>query len=344
MEKEEQRTFAGIGGFVWWTGIVEDRFDPLKLGRCRVRCIGWHTDNKQLLPTEMLPWALPSNPVNKTETYAPKEGDMVFGFFADNEHGQVPIMVGIFPNIPLSAANPKQGFSDPRDDGILTEAPRPPKSKEYKRDGSGIVITEEDKAKLYPRDLDEPTTSRLARNDSEYMSKTFIQERKDQVEKDVPTVLSKWTEPTTEYNTKYPYNNVNETESGHILELDDTFGKERIHLAHRNGSFQEWFPNGDKVEKVTKNNYQIIMADDHVYIMGDCQVTIQGQAEVYIQKDAWVRVDGNADVDVKKNAHINVDGNVDVEVGGNYTEKVGGTYKVQSGGNMSFNAPRIDLN
>ena len=33
-------------GFWWWLGVVEDRLDPLKLGRCRVRILGYHIDNK----------------------------------------------------------------------------------------------------------------------------------------------------------------------------------------------------------------------------------------------------------------------------------------------------------
>ena len=32
---------------IWWQGVVEDRYDPLKLGRCRVRILGHHTDNKE---------------------------------------------------------------------------------------------------------------------------------------------------------------------------------------------------------------------------------------------------------------------------------------------------------
>lgn len=327
-ENEEKKDFAGKAGFIWWTGIVEDRIDPLKLGRCRIRCVGWHSDDKSHLPTEMLPWAIPAYPSNHTQTYAPKEGDMAFGFFIDGENGQFPVLVGIYPNIPLKAANIQEAFSDPRTDAQLKNAPRTPKSKNYKKDGSGIEITEKDKAELYPRELDEPTTSRIARNEPEYITKTYIQERKDNVVKGIKTVNSSWDEPTTKYNAKYPYNNVMETESGHIVEYDDTPGAERIHQAHRNGSFEELYPNGDKVEKITRSNYQIIMKDDHVYIMGKCNITVQGDAEVYVQKNAFVKVDGN----------------VDVKVGGNYNEQVGGTYTVKSGGKMSFTAPRIDLN
>jgi hypothetical protein len=28
--------------FIWWIGIVEDRLDPEKMGRCRVRIYGYH--------------------------------------------------------------------------------------------------------------------------------------------------------------------------------------------------------------------------------------------------------------------------------------------------------------
>ena len=45
-------------------GVVEDRNDPLNLGRVRVRCFGIHTDNKELIPTDALPWATPIMPFN----------------------------------------------------------------------------------------------------------------------------------------------------------------------------------------------------------------------------------------------------------------------------------------
>ena len=53
----------GFDKFIWFQGVVEDRFDPLKLGRVRVRILGLHTDNKKLIPTEDLPWAFPISPI-----------------------------------------------------------------------------------------------------------------------------------------------------------------------------------------------------------------------------------------------------------------------------------------
>jgi hypothetical protein len=328
--KTDSYDFAGKAGFIWWIGVVENRQDPIKLGRCKVRCIGWHSENKMDLPTENLPWATPVMPLNNTNTYVPKEGDMVVGFFADGENAQEPIMFGAFPGIPLKESNPQQAFNDPRTAEELATAPKTPKEKTYNTDGTGIEVIERDQAESYPKLLDEPTTSRIARNDADTITKTFIQERKDNRVKSVPTANSNstWDEPETKYGTVYPYNNVKETESGHILEFDDTPEKERIHLAHRNGSFQEWFPDGDKVEKVTKDNYTIVMGDDKVFIMGSCNVTVQGSAQVYVKQDALLKIDGN----------------VQVAVGGNYLERVSGTYTLVSSGNMTIDAPLINLN
>ena len=373
-----QKDFAGKGGFIWWVGFVEDRMDPLKLGRLKIRCVGWDADNKMQLPTDALPWAQVAFPVNNVNPYACKEGDMVLGFFADGEAAQQRIVFGQFPSIPLKEANAEEAYSDPRED--LADAPRPPESKEYIEDGTGIVITEKPQADPNPIYLDEPTTSRIARNDAETITETFIQERKDNVVKEIKTYnkeeeLSNWDEPKTLYDAVYPYNNVMETESGHVVEYDDTPGAERIHIAHRNGSFTEWYPDGDRVEKITKNKYTIVMADDHLYVMGSCKITVQGDAEIYVQKNLYATVDENLTAYVVGNVDAQVDGDVtalvkgDVDatvngslsatidgdatldiggdcsetVGGGKTSDVGGDYNI-SAGNFSVNAGTINLN
>ena len=48
----------------FYYGVVEDRVsDPLKLGRCKVRVVGLHTEDKTQLPTAELPWATILQPV-----------------------------------------------------------------------------------------------------------------------------------------------------------------------------------------------------------------------------------------------------------------------------------------
>jgi len=92
-----KKNFIGLEGFIWWIGVVEDRQDPEQLGRVRVRCFGWHTEEKNKIPTESLPWAHPVIPVNHPAAYTPKEGDMVFGFFMDGDSGQRPVIMGVLP-------------------------------------------------------------------------------------------------------------------------------------------------------------------------------------------------------------------------------------------------------
>jgi hypothetical protein len=331
----EQKDFAGKNGFTWWIGVVEDRMDPIRLGRCRVRCIGWHSSNKMDLPTDMLPWAMPSIPVNSTNVYPPKEGSMVFGFFLDGENAQEPVMLGSFPNIPLKEPNSQDAFDDPRTIADRLYAPRKPNQKIYNGDGTGVQIIEKDFAPANPSIMDEPTTPRMARNDAESINDSFIQDRIDSTVQGVPTVGASWDEPFTQYGTQYPYNNVMETESGHVMEFDDTFGRERIQIAHRSGSFQEMFPNGDKVEKITKDNYEIVLGDDHVLIMGKCQITVQGDAEILVQKSASVVVDQYATVAVGAFATVAVGGYAGVTVGGYADVKVGLDTKITTGGDTT---------
>lgn len=103
--------FIGKDGFVWWYGVVEDTNDPAKLGRCRVRIFGWHTDNLQQLPTTDLPWAQPLNPANNSKTFSPPRlGDYVMGFFSDGVSAQAPVLLGVFPGLDSSPDKTK-GFS-----------------------------------------------------------------------------------------------------------------------------------------------------------------------------------------------------------------------------------------
>jgi hypothetical protein len=61
--------FIGKDNFVWFIGVIEDRTDPLGLGRCKLRIFGWHTDNVSQLPTSDLPWAQPMYPLNNSKSF-----------------------------------------------------------------------------------------------------------------------------------------------------------------------------------------------------------------------------------------------------------------------------------
>jgi len=101
------KNFIGQDGFVWWIGIVEDINDPLTLGRCRVRCFGYHpAKSTNLVPTEDLPFALSIHPLNAPNLYGtPRVGEWVFGFFLDALSAQEPAILGYLPAIPEAASS-----------------------------------------------------------------------------------------------------------------------------------------------------------------------------------------------------------------------------------------------
>lgn len=545
----ERNSFIGLNGFIWWIGIVENRMDPLNVGRCQVRIFGWHNENKNEIPSEDLPWAQPILPTNAGTTFStPKEGDMVVGFFMDAHGGQFPVMMGILPGIPDKEPDYSKGFSDPRTSEQLQNAPAPPKKVEYKTDGSGVKV-ENKPAETYPNkeNLDEPTSSRMVRNEN--IEKTPFNDSKENTVKNVPvakhtninssfdfvsgitsgfgllssiqgifskfsslpgisniaqeiegkvsgainlpaSVASKlssslpnisqseikkatnvgvisstltdvgakgfnaadkthieklnslpnietynfdkaiskynagldvnfdslksdlsssgidisnvsntklaesinsgfdvntlsntvsnltgfdvsdftqslnklgvniftgskqsssenWREPKPAYNAKYPYNKSIESESGHLLELDDSPKQERVYLRHRSGTFIEMQPDGTQVEKVVKDKYQIIMADDHVEIMGECKVSIvNSNVSVYVKKDCTLQVDGNLNTTVKKDWNMNIDGSITWNVGkdfksnikGDYLNTVGGKTTISSSGEVNISS------
>ena len=115
------KNFIGKDGFQWFIGVVEDRMDPKRLGRLRVRCLGHHTENKDKIKTEDLPWAHPMNPITSATVsgigqtpLGAVEGTWVVGFFTDNDLQQ-PVIMGTLPGVPRDLPNPdsKKGFQDP---------------------------------------------------------------------------------------------------------------------------------------------------------------------------------------------------------------------------------------
>ena len=86
---------VGLGReMVWWEGVVEDNDDPLKIGRVRVRVLGWDTTDKSKVPTDQLPWAYPIMPLNNDAIRAILPGTWVIGFFRDATSAQDRLVLG----------------------------------------------------------------------------------------------------------------------------------------------------------------------------------------------------------------------------------------------------------
>lgn len=83
----------------FFIGIVEDRNDPLHLGRTKTRVVGLHTHDKLALPTEDLPWAMLMVPAGQ-QVLPPAEGSEVVVIFNDYPECQIPIVIGEIPIVP----------------------------------------------------------------------------------------------------------------------------------------------------------------------------------------------------------------------------------------------------
>ena len=289
--------FMGLGGFLWFSGVVEDRQDPLKAGRVRVRILGQHTENKIILPTEDLPWALVMLPVTASgvsgigqSATGLLEGSWVFGFFRDGQFRQEPVILGSLPGRPTQGSNSSQGsvkgFSDP----------------------NGI----------YPKYVNEPDVNRLAVNNPDKPHPSLAIDAANRVT-GIQAYNSEWDQPASTYGAVYPYNQVYESESGHIVEFDDTEGAERIHIRHRTGTRLEITSNGDQLAITKGDNYIIIDGDSKVYIKGNSDITVQGDANIKAAGDVGVLA---SNIDITATGDINMD----------------------AGGNVSISGTRIDLN
>ncbi len=222
----------GLSGYVWWQGVVEDRQDPLQLGRARVRILGFHTDEKSKIPTDSLPWAYPAMPLDSSPGSIPnvKEGTWVMGFFRDGESAQEPIMTHMIDSGYVTENNSFKGFNDPETNSFKPEKPE------------GVEPV-----------LGEVNTSKLARG---------ITDNTLRDDSDITRV--------------YPYNHVAESESGHLVEFNDTPGSESISIAHRSGTYSEVDQDGDTTVKVVGNNYEITAKDKYITVDEDMNVTVGG--------------------------------------------------------------------
>ncbi len=228
---------------LFFNGIVEERNDPLKLGRVKVRIFGLHDDNFSVLNPDDLPWALILIPTTEsgvsgigTSKGGIPPGTWVFGTYLDGENKQQPLILGSIQGKPskpeesssaYKSTNSKEdennfkreeelgvdltkGFFDQNEE-FLSGYPRPSYSSSSEQDHNRLSRSES---------LDQ-TIEKLKQLDNEQNIKIAI----DRNEESAQT----WEELNSGRETLYPYNTVNETESGIITERDDTPYTERFH-------------------------------------------------------------------------------------------------------------------
>ena len=340
--------FLGISEFKHFVGVVEDRHDPEKTGRLRVRCLGIHTSDKNKIATADLPWASVMLPTTSSGIsglgQSPSfivEGSWVWGYFRDGDGlMQEMVIVGTLPGRPAELGKTASGFYDPN--SRLDENGEP----------TGVSV--------YPKEFAEPDTNRLAVNNPDKEHESLTARKAARLE-NIPTAdfdeispnitasdTDNWSQPAITYNAVYPYNHVFESESGHIREYDDSFTIDedgvrtnhyRIHERHASGTSYEIDSAGNRIDLNMASYFNITQKDNKHYIKGNSDVTIDGRHKVFINKSGTA--DNNYDIQVGPNANVNIqvdNGNLNVVTKeGKFNFDVGSDMNINVGGNYNLN-------
>ena len=301
--------FMWQDGFTWFIGVVEDRADPEKAGRVRVRCLGYHSSKTEDIPTKDLPWASVKMPVtsgaNSGIGMAPHfliEGTWVVGFFRDPAK-QEPVIMGALPGM---------NTKETTDFTIASSSATGGQSK-----GGGF----KDPKGVYPTDLylDIADTNLLAQEAFDTHPSKSIKDAKDSWS----TASGSAEQPaSTQSSAKYPTNHVFETESGHYVEFDDTSGNERIHLYHKMGTFIEIDSAGNVIIKTVGNVTNIVAGNMDTYVKGNYSVSAGGNIDVYAGGNLTELVDGNRKTTITGTETLEITGAVKNTFKDKLTEEV----------------------
>lgn len=298
-------------------------------------------------------------------------GCWVIGFFRDGYFGQDPVIMGSLPGlnpieplVPSDDAAPMEVRMNPESLNAwkqqkIAENRRKSdnlrkvmETDDVSRNSAGGVINMTDYPQnpmvdtssgfydpsgIYPlvSRMDEPDTNRLARRDK--ITSTIVQSKTEMMVGPIETAIAgSWNEPDPAYNASYPHNHVYESESGHVVEYDDTPGAERMHWYHRSGTFTEVHPLGGEVHKVVSNAWDITVGDKMIYVKGNASFNCDKVVKIMMGRDLDIEIGGDVKMFVK--------GNMTTDVMGNYFLKVRGFYTAVADLGMTFVSPRIDLN
>ena len=107
------------------------------------------------------------------------------------------------------------------------------------------------------------------------------------------------------------FNQVQETASGHVIEIDDTPGNERILICHRKGAGIELKPDGSICVVSQTNTINICNGTQTVIVEGDASVVYKGNLDLNVSGDMNVSVGGNYNLDVAGNMKSHIKGYVE---------------------------------
>mgnify|MGYP001436050559 FL=1 len=344
-----EQIFMGKDGFHWFIGVVEDRNDPLQVGRVRVRAVGYHTENKTILPTEDLPWATVMTSTESsgmsglgTTPHFLVLGTHIVGFFRDVDC-QEPVILGALPGAPGQYGNPNVGFADPtRRSEDTSEVdynrsyyPKTPEESDINELARGVLTATNPNFREGTRHVDVAAAGRdqftvsTVNEDLTIDAVTFNTFSEPRVANSDNTISGT-------YKPTYPLNHVYETETGHLLEFDDTPDHARINIFHNSGTYMELSKNGTRVNHTAGDEHNTAL-NRFTNIKDNETLTVNGSMKILVNTD---RIEGqNFDIQIDDGANLNIqvdNGAANIVVKGNVNLK--------ADGDLNANAANISLN
>jgi hypothetical protein len=167
----------------------------------------------------------------------------------------------------------------------------------------------------YPQYANEPSVNRSARGDQINNLDVFLGSP------DNPVNISQ------SIGTMYQRAKIDETPGGHIIELNDTPGGERILIKHNTGAGYDIRPDGTIVTSSKSDTVHVAGADYHLTVGGDGKLTYYGNLDLNVTGDLNMSVGGNFIFKVKGSVVADVFGSVTKKIVGNVRETVKGVYQ-----------------
>ena len=130
----------------------------------------------------------------------------------------------------------------------------------------------------------------------------------------------------------YPLNQVIETESGHVIEYNDTPGSERILIKHADGSGVDMRPDGSIIVVAQGDGLVEVATGGHkMVITGDGQLNYSGNLTLNVGGDFNVNVGGSYNVQAKDETKTIKGPSRDLYYGSKYTSIVGSRQDTYTG-------------
>lgn len=145
-------------------------------------------------------------------------------------------------------------------------------------------------------------------------------------------------EPSSPTHSQYPYNKQDHSLSGHLKEVDDTPGAERLMEMHRSGTFYEIHPDGTKVTRIYGDNFEIALSDNNMVVGGNLNITVQGNSNILTKGNVKHKIGGNLETVVHGNMTTRVEGNRIDYTKGNHDIQTLGSIATRSEGKTDIHA------